>query len=179
MRSLLYDMDRNPAAFERDDRVDRRRAPRGNRASNHRRDNQRQRDDRERQDDSLKLKNCSWSLSSGHRSWARATGVANDSEDQGAPISACKCPKVLEGPQRRLRHDIFRVLPVPHQPAGQSIRGIEMGKNDFVRTPTECGALASASLVMWPVWRASELATTDNARTRLVRLPYTCGSRMN
>ena len=45
----------------------------------------------------------------GSRGRASHTGVANDSEEPGAAVSAGKCPKVSKGSQRRLLHDIFRI----------------------------------------------------------------------
>ena len=62
------------------------------------------------------------------------TRVANNPEEPGAAVSAGKGPKVSKGSQRRLLHDVFRIVFIPHQPARQPIRGIEMGKNDLVKT---------------------------------------------
>src|SRR5262249_28598569 len=58
--------------------------------------------------------------------------VANDLEEPGAPVSAGKRPKVPQGPQRRVLHDIFRIVLVAHEPSCQPIRRIEMRKHDVV-----------------------------------------------
>src|SRR5262249_34837650 len=64
------------------------------------------------------------------------TAVANNSEDPGTAIPAGKCSKVSKGPQRRLLHDIIRIRPIPHEPARQPRGGVEMGKDDLVKTRT-------------------------------------------
>ena len=64
------------------------------------------------------------------------TGIANNREEPGTPISAGKCSKVPKGPQRCLLHDIFRVVLIPHQPARQPLGVIEMGKDNVVKTLT-------------------------------------------
>jgi len=61
----------------------------------------------------------------------------------GPAISAGKCPKVPKGPQRRLLDDVFRIVLVPHQPARQPVRGIQMGQDDIVKScPPRAAAVA-------------------------------------
>jgi hypothetical protein len=67
------------------------------------------------------------------------TSVANNPEEPGPSISAGKCPKISKGPQRRLLHDILRIVLISHKPARQPIGRIEMGQDDFVKTLTDRG----------------------------------------
>jgi hypothetical protein len=62
------------------------------------------------------------------------TGVANNSEKPGTPVPAGKCSKISKGLQRRLLHDIFRIVLIPHQPASQPVGVLEMGKDDIFKT---------------------------------------------
>src|SRR5688572_13765956 len=60
------------------------------------------------------------------------TGVANNSEEPGTPISTDECSKVSKGSQGRLLHHIFRNVCVAHQPARQPMGSIEMRKDNGV-----------------------------------------------
>ena len=73
------------------------------------------------------------------------TRVANNSEEPGPAISAGECPKVSKGPERRLLHDVFRIVLVPHEPAGQTMSRIEMWQNDLVETLDRCGSRGAPS----------------------------------
>src|SRR5262245_29635333 len=66
-----------------------------------------------------------------------ATGVANDSEEPGAPIASGKRPKVSEGPQRRLLYDIFGVVLIAYEPPRQTIGRTKMRQNDIVKSLIE------------------------------------------
>src|SRR6185295_15243356 len=66
-----------------------------------------------------------------------ATGVANDSEEPCARVSARERPEVSQRAQRRFLHGILGVVLISHEPACQTIGGIEMGQNDLVETLTD------------------------------------------
>src|SRR5687768_15762005 len=57
------------------------------------------------------------------------TGVADNSEEPGAPVAAAEGPEVSEGPQGRLLHDVVRNVRVTHQPAREPVGSIEMWKH--------------------------------------------------
>src|SRR4029450_8279169 len=65
------------------------------------------------------------------------TGVANDSEEPGTAVSARKCAEVPKGPQRRLLHDVFSIVLIPHQPACQAIASIEVGQYNLLKTAAD------------------------------------------
>ena len=46
--------------------------------------------------------------------------------NQARPLPPVKCPEVSKGAQRGLLHDVLGIFLIPHEPACQSIRGIEM-----------------------------------------------------
>ena len=60
--------------------------------------------------------------------------VANDPEEPRAAVAAGKGSKVSKGSQGRLLHDVLGIVFIPHLPAGEAKRGIQVGKNDFVKT---------------------------------------------
>jgi hypothetical protein len=60
------------------------------------------------------------------------TGVANNSEEPGTPISTDERPEVSKGSQGRLLHHIFRNVCVSHEPARQPARSLEMRKDHGV-----------------------------------------------
>ena len=62
--------------------------------------------------------------------------IANNAEEPSSAVSAGECPKISEGPERRLLHDVFRILLVSHQPAGKTMSGVEMWQNDLIETRT-------------------------------------------
>src|SRR4029077_1481641 len=53
--------------------------------------------------------------------------------------SAGKCPKIAKSLQRRLLHDIFRIVLIAHQPARQPMSGVEVGQDDSVEVLADCG----------------------------------------
>src|SRR5262249_20434462 len=50
-------------------------------------------------------------------------------------VDGGKRPKVPQGPQRRVLHDIFRIVQVSHEPSRQPVRRIEMWKYDLEAVP--------------------------------------------
>jgi hypothetical protein len=56
-----------------------------------------------------------------------AARIANNPEEPGPCVSAGEGMKVAKGSQRRLLHNIVRIVVIPHQPARQPIRSIKMG----------------------------------------------------
>jgi hypothetical protein len=66
--------------------------------------------------------------------------IPNDSEKPGPAVAASKCSEVSKRPERRLLHDIFGVVLVPHQPARQPIGRVEVRDNDVVKAlgESEC-----------------------------------------
>src|SRR6476660_2501970 len=65
------------------------------------------------------------------------TRVADDSEEPGTAVPASKCTEVPKGPQRRLLHDVFSIVLIPHQPACQPIASIEMGQYHLLKTAAD------------------------------------------
>ena len=63
-------------------------------------------------------------------------GVPNDAEEPGAAITTRESPKVSKRAQRRFLHNVLGVLVVSHEPARQTMRGVEMGQHHLVKART-------------------------------------------
>src|SRR6202008_4036971 len=59
-------------------------------------------------------------------------------EEPGAALPPTKTAKEFPGPQVGFLHDIFRVLVIVRQPAGQVVGGVQM-RYDRVFKPCACG----------------------------------------
>ena len=58
--------------------------------------------------------------------------IPNDAEEPAAAVHSLKGREVPKRPQRGLLHNIFRVVVVSDKPAGKSIRGLEVRKDDIL-----------------------------------------------
>src|SRR5262245_64679634 len=66
------------------------------------------------------------------------TGPTHDGEEPGTTLPAMKTVKEFPRPHIGFLHDIFRVLVITRQPAGQVVCGVEM-RYDRVFKPCACG----------------------------------------
>jgi hypothetical protein len=60
--------------------------------------------------------------------------VANNSEEPRSTIAAGECPKVPQGSQASVLHDILCIVLVRDEPSCQSVRGVEVWQDDLVKT---------------------------------------------
>ena len=61
-------------------------------------------------------------------------GIADNSQEPGATVSAVECRKVPEGAQRGLLHHIVGVGFIPNQPPRETTAGRQMGQDDIVKS---------------------------------------------
>src|SRR5438552_6907718 len=66
------------------------------------------------------------------------TGPTHDGEEPGTTLPTMKTAKEFPRPHVGFLHDIFRVLIIARQPAGQVVGGVEM-RYDRVFKPCACG----------------------------------------
>ena len=62
-----------------------------------------------------------------------ATGIANNPEEPRPCVPPFEGMEVAKGPQRRLLHDIFRIVLVPHQPSCEPVRRFEVRQDDDIK----------------------------------------------
>jgi hypothetical protein len=65
---------------------------------------------------------------------AAVTRVADDPKKPGASAASRERAEVLERPQRRVLHDVVRVVLIPHQPSCQPACRNEMRHDDLIET---------------------------------------------
>ena len=62
-----------------------------------------------------------------------AAGIANNPEEPRLCVPPFEGMEVAKGPQRRLLHDIFRIVLVSHQPSREPVRRFEVRQDDDIK----------------------------------------------
>ena len=100
-------------------------------------------------------------------------GIPHDPEEPGAAVAAGKGAEVPQRPEGGVLHDVFGVVLVSHEPAGEPLRRTEMRQYDIIEALACCRYCVGCHPAnVSEVARNNHRQRPHSGRTRPARRPY-------